>query len=133
MPTGPGKTRLTMATCGFRTNPRTGLRIATATGCTSPITAGLGSATSLGAGPRITTGDGSGTATRGRGGPDPWVASIVRSGRRLTFRSGDGAAVLVSELALAAGVVSAGFPSDRATGSIRGGVDIVAASATSVA
>src|SRR5208282_5534836 len=42
-------------------------------------------------------------------------------------RSGDGARVLVSDLALAVGADSAGSRSDRATGSIRGGADTAGA------
>ncbi len=128
-----GRTFLTTAMSGFRTNPTVGFRIATATGPTSPTTAGLGSATSLGAGRRITTAAGSRTATRGPGGPvrSTVAVSTVRSGRPRTSRSGAGAAASASALASAAGAASAGSRSGLATTSIRGGVDIAAASAWS--
>ena len=94
--------------------------------------AGLGLATSLGAGHRITTVVGSPMATRGRGGPVRCMRAITRSGRRRTSRSGDGAAALASELALAVGGASAGSRSDRVTASIRGGVDTAGGSAWSM-
>ena len=74
----------------------TGFRIATATGFTSPTTVGRGLATSLGDGRRITTAAGSPMARDGRGGLVRFTGagSTARSGRRLTCRSGDGAAAL---------------------------------------
>ena len=95
----------------------------------SLTTAGLGLATSRGAGRRITTDAGSGTAIRGPGGRDRLMAGTVRSGRRLTSHSGDGAADLDLDSASAAGAASAGFRLVPATGSIRGGVDTAVASA----
>ena len=65
---GDGRTCPTMATCGFRTSPMAGFRIAMATGLMSPTTAGLGLAMSRGDGRRITMGAGSRTGVHGRGG-----------------------------------------------------------------
>jgi len=126
MRTANGKTFPITAMCGFRMSPKTGLRIATVTGFMSRTTAGRGLATSLGAGPHITTVAGSPMALVGHGGRDRYGLATTRSGRRHTYRSGDGAAVLDSASDLAGGAASAGSRSDRATGSIPGGVDTAA-------
>ena len=60
-----------------------------------------------------------------------YAGIIGRSGRRRMFPSTDGAADSVSVSVSAVGADSAGFRSDRAIGSIRGGVDIEAGSAWS--
>ena len=83
---------------------------------------------SPGAGRRITTDAGFRMAARGRGGRVRYGPDTTRSGLPHMSRSGDGAAALVSELGLVAGAASDGFPSDRVTGFIPGGVDIAAGS-----
>src|SRR5579863_781815 len=123
-----GVTSTITAMSGIPTSQVIGLRIAMATGSINPITAGLGSATSRGAGRLTTTDAGFMPAGGGDGGRDLHTSGTVRSGRRLTFPSGDGAAALVSVLDLADGAASAGSHSDRVTGSIPGGADMVAAS-----
>src|SRR5579872_2728054 len=126
MPTVSGDTSTITATSGIPMSRVTGLRIAAVIGSMNPITVGLGWATSLGDGLHITTGGGCMRAARGDGGRDRCTACIVRSGRRRTFPSEEGAADLVSALDLADGVALAGFRWDRATGSTRGGADIAA-------
>src|SRR5579864_3581316 len=82
----------------------------------------------LGAGRLITTDAGCITVA-GDGGPDPCTPRISRSGRRRTFRSGDGVVAGVLVLVLADGVDLAGSHSDLAIGTTRGGVDTVGVSA----
>src|SRR5690349_18930190 len=120
---GAGVTYRTMAMYGFRMSRRTGLLIATATGCMSPITAGPGLATNLGDGRLITTVAGCITTAPGPGGPVRSTAagSTVLSGLRHMSPSGDGAADGASALATAVGVASAGCRSGRAIISILGG------------
>src|SRR5713226_1426203 len=112
-------------------SPLTGRRIATATGCMSPTTAGLGLATSRGAGRPITMGAGCITEIRGRGGRDRCgaVGSIVHSGRRRMYRSLD--LEVDGELVLdgADGAASAGCPSGPVIPSSRGGADMAGGSA----
>src|SRR5215467_2984754 len=102
MHTDSGATFLITVMSGFQTSPMAGFHIATAIGCTNRTTAGRGLDMSRGAGRHITTDAGSGTAVRGRGGLVQW--DTTHSGRRLTFRSGAGAAVgaLVSDLVVGA-------------------------------
>ena len=89
---------------------------------------------SRGGGLLITMDAGCGTAARGLGGRDQCGAqvSIVRFGLPPMCPSSDSEAVLdlVSVLAGADGVASAGCPSGRVTASSRGGVDMVDASAS---
>src|SRR5271166_5277762 len=124
-----GKTFPTTVRSGSRTSRMVGFRTAMATGCGSPTTVGLGLAMSLGDGRLITMGAGCGTAARGCGGRDRCgVDSIVRSGRRLMFRSGDLEAVgdWASGLVGEDGAALGGCPSGLVTTSFRGGADIAA-------
>src|ERR1700734_2246770 len=131
-PMEPGRTRRTTVRSGCRMNRKVGLPTATATGCGSLTTAGLGSASNLGAGRLITMGAGCGTAARGRGGRDRYGVrgSIVRSGRRLMFRSSG--SVVVGDLASGSGgedgAALDGCPSGLVTDFFRGGADIAGAS-----
>src|SRR5579871_173385 len=124
-----GVTSTTTAMSGIRMSRATGLRIATETGCTSLTTGGRGWAMSRGVGLLITMGVGCGLVARGDGGLVRLMAGTVRSGRLHMSPSGDGEAVSDLGLDLAAGAASAGSRLDRATGSIRGGVDTAGGSA----
>src|SRR5579863_3836253 len=129
MRTASGRTFPITVTCGFRTSRKIGPRIATGTGCMSRTTVGRGLGTSLGDGRRITTDAGSGTAILGHGGLARCGQDMTRSGLRLMFRSGDGAADLASALDLEVGAALAGSRSGPVTGFIRGGVAMPVASA----
>src|ERR1039458_5062109 len=122
-PTDVGRTRRTTGRCGCRMSRMVGLPIATATGCTSLITAGRGLAMSRGAGRHITMDAGCITAIRGHGGRDRCGAraSTVRSGRRLTFHFLDSEVDSVSDLGGAASVCGRLVP---VTASSHGGADM---------
>jgi hypothetical protein len=120
-----GRTFPTTATSGFRMSQMVGFRIATETGFMNPTTVGRGLGMNLGDGHRITMAAGFPMEVRGRGGRARCMQGITRSGRPLTFRSLDGAADSDSELGTGDGAVSAGYRSDLAITTIRGGVDTV--------
>src|SRR5436305_12871662 len=123
MLTAGGKRCRTMAMFGFRMSRMAGFLIGMVTGFGRLPTVGLGLDTSLGVGRLITMDAGSPMAHPGRGGRVRCGLAITRCGRRRTYPSGAGAAVLGLTSALVAGAVSAGCRSDRVTGSIRGGAD----------
>ena len=82
-----------MAMCGIPMSPRTGFLIVKATKSGSLITVEPGLVMSRGAGRLITMAAGCGPAAPGVGGLGRSIPIIVRSGLRLTCRSGAGAVV----------------------------------------